>query len=64
MLNRGSDSLYLESVYKFRLSVMPDLIRHPESLEKTGFRLEFTPVKTGAGMTPSYEKVSLWTDFI
>jgi hypothetical protein len=22
---------------------MPDLIRHPEALETTGFRLEFTP---------------------
>ena len=30
---------------------MPDLIRHPEGLERTGFRLEFIPVKTGAGMT-------------
>jgi len=30
---------YLESVYKIRYSVMPDLIRHPEPLEKTGFRL-------------------------
>jgi hypothetical protein len=30
---------------------MPDLIRHPEALEKTGFRLEFIPTKIGAGMT-------------
>ncbi len=50
------------SVYKVRYSVMPDVIRHPEPLEKTGFRLEFTPVKTGAGTTPSHKKVSLWTD--
>jgi hypothetical protein len=34
---------------------MPDLIRHPESLEKTGFRLEFIPMKIRAGMTTSYE---------
>jgi hypothetical protein len=27
------------------------LIRHPESLERTGFRLEFIPMKIGAGMT-------------
>jgi len=25
---------------------MPDLIRHPEGLEKTGFRLEFIPCLT------------------
>jgi hypothetical protein len=31
---------------------MPDLIRHPGALEKTGFRLEFIPMKIGAGMTP------------
>jgi len=30
---------------------MPDLIRHPEGLERTGFRLEFIPMKIGAGMT-------------
>ena len=30
---------------------MPDLIRHPEGLERTGFRLEFIPIKIGAGMT-------------
>ena len=29
---------------------MPDLIRHPEGLERTGFRLEFIPMKIGAGM--------------
>ncbi len=32
---------------------MPDLIRHPEALERTGFRLEFIPMKIGAGMTPT-----------
>jgi hypothetical protein len=30
---------------------MPDLIRHPEGLERAGFRLEFIPMKIGAGMT-------------
>jgi hypothetical protein len=30
---------------------MPDLIRHPEGFEMTGFRLEFIPMKIGAGMT-------------
>jgi hypothetical protein len=30
---------------------MPDLIRHPEGLERTGFRLEFIPMKIGVGMT-------------
>ena len=30
---------------------MPDLIRHPEGLKRTGFRLEFIPMKIGAGMT-------------
>ena len=30
---------------------MPDLIRHPETFEKIGFRLEFIPMKIGAGMT-------------
>jgi len=30
---------------------MPDLIRHPEGLERTGFRLEFIPIKIGTGMT-------------
>jgi hypothetical protein len=29
----------LESVYKCAFSVMPDLIRHPEGFESTGFRL-------------------------
>jgi len=29
---------------------MPDLIRHPECVERTGFRLEFIPIKIGAGM--------------
>jgi hypothetical protein len=32
-------------------SVMPDLIRHPETHENTGFRLEFIPMEIGAGMT-------------
>jgi len=27
----------------------------PESLENTGFLLEFIPVKTGAGMTGKYD---------
>jgi hypothetical protein len=43
---------------------MPDLIRHPEGLEKTGFRLEFIPKKIGAGMTTSYENHNLWADTI
>jgi hypothetical protein len=30
---------------------MLDLIRHPKGLEKAGFRLEFIPMKIGAGMT-------------
>ncbi len=30
---------------------MPDLIRHPEALQNTGFRLKFIPMKIGAGMT-------------
>jgi hypothetical protein len=30
---------------------MPDLIRRPEGLESSGFRLEFIPMKIGAGMT-------------
>jgi hypothetical protein len=41
------------------ISIMPDLrslshtlIReHPEGLESTGFRLEFIPIKIGAGKT-------------
>jgi hypothetical protein len=41
---------------------MPDVIRHPEGLEKTGFRLEFIQVKTGAGMTTFSEIISLWRD--
>jgi hypothetical protein len=36
---------------------MPDLIRHPESFESTGFRLEFIPMKIGAGMTILIEGV-------
>jgi len=51
---------------------MPDLrslprtlIRgHPETNEKTGFRLEFIPMKIGAGMTHFFEGRSLWTDTI
>jgi hypothetical protein len=43
-------------------SVMPDLIRHPEALEDPGCRLEFIPVKIGAGMTTFYESRSLYTD--
>jgi hypothetical protein len=38
---------------------MPDLILHPEALDKTGFRLEFIPMKIGAGMTIVYEGRSL-----
>jgi hypothetical protein len=34
-----TQQFYLESVYKCAFSVMPDLIRHPEGLESTGFRL-------------------------
>ncbi len=51
---------YLESVFP----VMPDLIRHPEGIEKTGFRLEFIPIKIGAGMTTFLQTGSLWTDSI
>ena len=35
---------------------------HPEVLEKTGFRLEFIPMKIGAGMTTFLETVYLWID--
>jgi hypothetical protein len=55
--------------------VMPDLIRHPENLERTGCahslrslrlpsvaRLEFIPMKIGAGMTTSWVTVSPWID--
>jgi hypothetical protein len=54
---------------------MPDLIRHPEGLEKSGCarslrsfrlpsvaRLEFIPMKIGAGMTRFMKKRTLWTD--
>jgi hypothetical protein len=34
-----SVAVVLVSVHKFSLFVMPDLIRHPETLEKAGFRL-------------------------
>ena len=59
---------------------MPDLIRHPDVVPtkvgnhlkdwvpvftgNPGFRLEFTPVKIGAGMTPFYKNRSLWIDSI
>jgi hypothetical protein len=36
---------------------MPDLIRHPESPAKTGFRLEFIPMKIGAGTTSLTEGI-------
>jgi hypothetical protein len=55
---------------------MPDLIRHPEVVPmkvgnhikdwvpvftgNPGFRLEFIPMKIGAGMTTSYENHNLW----
>jgi hypothetical protein len=42
---------YIECVYKCAFSVMPDWIRHPEGLESVGFRVEFIPMKIGAGMT-------------
>ena len=36
-------------------SLSRTLIReHPETLENTGFRLEFIPMKIGAGMTPQF----------
>jgi len=41
---------------------MLNLIQHPEGLEKTGFRLEFTPLQNGAGMTTFLETVGIWTD--
>ncbi len=37
---------------------MPDLIRHPESPEDTGFRLEFIPMKIGAGMTTFWRLIA------
>ena len=62
-----SEMIYLGSVHKLSYSVMPDLIRHPDVVAtkvvnhlkdwvpvftgNPGFRPEFTPVKTGAGMT-------------
>ncbi len=49
------------SVLKFYESVMPDLIRHPETLGKTGFRLS-PAYRRQAGMTPLYENRGLWTD--
>ena len=36
---------------------MPDLIRHPEGLESSGFRLEVIPMKIRAGMTTLIEEV-------
>jgi hypothetical protein len=44
------------------LSVMPDLIRHPEGSEKPGFRLEFTPLQNGAGITSLCKSDHLWTN--
>jgi len=44
-----------------QLSIV-DSIRHPEFLEKAGFRPEFTPLQNGAGMTTFWETVRLWTD--
>jgi hypothetical protein len=51
---------------------MPDLIRHPEALEKPGCarslrslrlpsvaRLEFIPMKIGTGMTAFYKNLTL-----
>ena len=59
---------------------MPDLIRHPDVVPtkvgnhskdwvpvftgNPGFRLEFIPMKIGAGMTTSLRTVRLWTDTI
>ena len=70
LMQLGKEMVLIVSVYEVRYSVMPDLrslprtlIRgHPESLEKTGFRLEFTPLQNGAGMTPSNQNRSLWRD--
>jgi len=42
---------------------MPDLIRHPETLENTGFRLEFTPLKNGAGKT-TFKKVEFYWSYL
>jgi len=51
------------SVYKCVYTVMPDLIRHPEGIENSGFLLEFIPyTDTGAGMTTFSENSSLYTD--
>ncbi len=36
---------------------MPDLSQPPEDLERAGFRLEFIPMKFGAGMTILVERV-------
>jgi hypothetical protein len=44
------------------LFVMPELIRHPEGFEKTGFRPEFTPSLNGAGMTSRCKPDHLWID--
>jgi len=59
---------------------MPDLIRHPDVVPtkvgnhlkdwvpvftgNPGFRMEFTPLQNGAGMTIFLETVGLWTDSI
>ena len=36
---KAGNGEYLEFVYKSIFSVMPDLIRHPEGLERIGFWL-------------------------
>jgi hypothetical protein len=41
---------------------MPDLIRHPETNEDTGFWLEFIPMEIGAGMTTFCKNHTLWAD--
>ena len=45
----------LVSIQKFSYSVMPDLIRHPEAFEKTGFRLG------GGNDEVSHDLISGWT---
>jgi hypothetical protein len=50
------------SVYKCVYPVMPDLIRHPEGIENSGFLPEFIPAKAGAGMTTFSENSSLYKD--
>jgi len=44
--------LKIDGLVKSLEIVMPDLIRHPERIESTGFRLQFIPAQgAGAGMT-------------